>query len=78
MSIGRGSPPGGISSAAAIGCSGFTWNTASNPTTTGYPGDHYFFVVDAMPHVAFQWGAQPEYTVLDEMNLFLVAKVNST
>jgi hypothetical protein len=70
--------PATLTSGAVTGCSGFTWDTSTNPTSTGYPGDHYFFVYDGYPHFLPGPGGHSQSTYEEQIyntaRAFLTAK----
>lgn len=64
-----------LTGTAPAGCSGFTWNTATNPTTAGYPADHYLFAYAGYDHGHDNTTpGSLEYKIYDHVNQFLVAK----
>jgi pimeloyl-ACP methyl ester carboxylesterase len=64
-----------LTATAPASCSGFTWNTASNPTSTGYPLDHYFFAYAGYGHGdGTTTMGSLEHTIYGQANAFLVAK----
>jgi acetyl esterase/lipase len=62
-----------LTATAPASCTGFTWNTASNPTSTGYPLDHYFFAYAGYDH-GHNVTTGIEGTIYGHVKQFLIAK----